>query len=206
MTQFTEVQSWSHFVASANELFAGVDDKNSIDDGRYIYGIAALAQQLRQMPPGSTFTNAGLGPGIRTGPVKLPTKQPYFVLKWEFAPGAILPPHDHPNYSFVTLLLSGSMRIQNFEIDGAAPAYDDTTQFAVTRTQDQWLRPGSVNTLTRSRDYVHTLVAGAAGATGIDIGILHTSDVGFSYLEVADGPEAQSARWDRLLTRAVRGK
>ena len=120
---------------------------------------------------------------------------------------AVLPFHNHPNYSFVTLVLEGSLRIRNFEIEGGAPEYDDETPFLVRQTQDQNLVAGRVNTLTRTRDYIHSFEAGRAGAAGIDIGILHTADAGFSYLEIgaAQTPSHFEARWDRTLTRAVRG-
>ncbi|MEJ2133232.1 MAG: hypothetical protein P8Y95_16775 [Gammaproteobacteria bacterium] len=98
--------------------------------------------------------------------------QPFFVLKWKFAPGAVLP-----------------------------------RPFTLRQTQDQRLVGGRISTLTRSRDYIHTLEAGPDGAEGIDIGILHTRDVGFSYLALEATSDSQRirARWDRGLTRAVRG-
>lgn len=199
---------WSEFVDRASAAFADVEDKESLDDEHYVFALAAIAARLNEVPDVETFANDGLGPSIRTGPIMIRPRQPFFTLKWAMTPNAVLPYHNHPNYSFVTLVLEGSLRIRNFEITGAAPGYDDPSPFPVLQTLDQVLVPGRVNTLTRSRDYIHSFEAGDAGATGIDIGILHTEDVGFSYLAI-DDPRPSTvveARWDRELTRAVRGR
>ncbi len=198
---------WTEFVERASAAFADVDDKETLDDEHYVFALAALAARLNEAPDVETFTNDGLGPTVRTGPIMIRPRQPFFTLKWAMSPNAVLPYHNHPNYSFVTLVLEGSLRIRNFEISGAAPGYDDGSPFRVVQTLDQVLVPGRVNTLTRSRDYIHSFEAGDAGAIGIDIGILHSEDVGFSYLAIDDPRPSTSleARWDRELTRAVRG-
>jgi len=112
----------------------------------------------------------------------------------------------HPNYSFCTLGIKGEVRIQNFETVGAVPGYESRQTFKVRKTQDQLLTPGRVNSLTRSRDYIHQLEAGNDYAMGIDIGILHTKDVGFSYLKVSDDTTGAitTAHWNKALTDKVR--
>lgn len=199
-------QDWASFVKDASALFTDVEDVTDIEDEVYVHSLAALASELRTVPDVPTFTNAGLGGGIRTGPIAIRPKQRYFALKWELSAHSVLPYHDHPNYSFVTINLGGELRVRNYEIEGDAPPYDSERVFSIRQTQDQLLLPGRINTLTRKRDYIHTFEAGSAGAVGIDIGILHGSDIGFSYLSLGDQSGSLiDARWNQTLTRAVRG-
>ena len=201
--------AWDTFLQRATALFDGVDDRSAIDDELFIHQLAAFAAPLEEVPWVPTGSNAGLGDGIRTGPIQTGRRRGFFVLRWEFAPGAVLPPHDHPNYSFATFCVEGEMHITNFELQGAAPAYDSKEAFVVRRTQEQLVARGRINTLTRTRDNIHTLRAGPDGAVGMDIGILHAADVGFSYLDIADEGDARGAfdaRWDRALTKRVRGR
>jgi hypothetical protein len=199
-------RDWNEFLEDATRLFDEVGDKASLDDEVFVHGLSALAVGLTNIPPSEAFTNPGLGPDMRFGPVSLNARRPFFVVQWQLDAGAVLPPHDHPNYSFCTLGLEGEVRIQNFEIEGSPPPYDSQDSFELRKTQDQLIGPQRINTLTRTRDNIHRLEAGSTGARGIDIGILHAQDVGFSYLQLeAEGIDNHHrARWDPDLTRRVR--
>ena len=198
-------ERWNVFLESATALFDPVADRDAIDDDLFIHQLAAFAASLDDVPDAPVFANDGLGPDIRIGPIDTGRRRGFFLLRWEFAPGAVLPAHDHPNYSFATFCARGDMRIRNFEAIDTPPAYDSDTPFAVRQTQDQHVLGGRINTLTRTRDYIHQLEAGPDGAVGMDIGILHTVDVGFSYLKITGDGEGLAARWDQALTRRVRG-
>ena len=197
---------WDQFIDEAKLLFANVTDKSTLDDELLIRQLGALASRQPVVPETKVFKNAGLGPSIATGPIRSEKGLPFFVLLWTLEAGAILPAHNHPNYSFCTLGIKGEVRIQNFETVGAVPEYESRQSFKVRKTQDQLLTPGRVNTLTRSRDYIHQLEAGNDYAMGIDIGILHTKDVGFSYLKVSDDTTGAitTAHWNKALTDKVR--
>ena len=175
---------WDEFIERSTALFDGVADKSAIDDDLFVHQLAGFASTLDDVPKADVFVNAGLGPGIRVGAIDTGRRRGFFLLRWELDPGAVLPAHNHPNYSFCTICRQGDVNVQNFEIVGAAPAYDSATPFVVRKTQDQEVFGGRINTLTRNRDYIHELRAGPDGAVGMDIGILHTTDVGFSYLEL----------------------
>jgi len=198
---------WDRFVADASDLFKDVTDKSSLDDDWFILQLGALAARWPEIPEAKIYFNDGLGPDIGTGPVHMPQKLPFFVLVWTLAPGAVLPAHDHPNYSFCTLGVKGEVRIRNYESTGSLPDYHSTQSFQVRKTKDQLLTPGKISTLTRHRDNIHQLDAGRDFAMGIDIGILHSKDEGFSYLNIPDQETGSliTSNWDSVLTRKVRG-
>jgi hypothetical protein len=51
-------------------------------------------------------------------------------------PGAILPPHCHPNASVCTVGIAGEARIRNFEIVGQAPEFAARQAFRVRETHN----------------------------------------------------------------------
>ena len=119
---------------------------------------------------------------------------PFFIVEWQLEPGALLPPHCHPNASVCTLGLEGEARIRNFEIHGEAPAFTSRQSFLVRETHNEVIAPGRINTLSAKRDNIHTFQAGKTGARGIDISTYHGPDVGFSFLELAATPREPERR------------
>jgi len=112
--------------------------------------------------------------------------KPFFIVEWWLEPGAILPPHCHPNASVCTLGIEGEARIRNFEIAGDAPDFSSKQTFQVRETHNEIIAPGRLNTLSAFRDNIHTFQAGKQGARGIDISAYHGPDVGFSFLDIND--------------------
>lgn len=200
--------SWNEFISRSSALFDGTTDKTTLDDELLVHQLAGFAAMVTQIPNAPVFANDGLGPTIRTGVIDTGRRRGFFVLRWELDANALLPAHDHPNYSFCTVCVGGEVNVKNFELVDQPPAYDSDAPFIVRRTQDQTVAGGRINTLTRTRDNVHELRAGPDGAVGMDVGILHAKDIGFSYLELElldAGASTYRARWNRELTRRVRG-
>jgi len=119
--------------------------------------------------------------------------QPFFIVEWELEPRAFLPPHCHPNASVCTVGLDGEAQIRNFEIIGQAPEFSSRKTFLVRQTHNEVVAAGRINTLSSTRDNIHTFQAGKAGARGIDISTLHGPDVGFSFLEIGGKPRDPEA-------------
>jgi hypothetical protein len=131
--------------------------------------------RFRQLDPAVYF-----GPSYRG--------KPFFIVEWRLEPGAILPPHCHPNASVCTVGIAGEARIRNFEIVGQAPEFASRQAFRVRETHNEILSPGRANTLSAVRDNIHTLQAGRQGARGMDISTYHGPNIGFSFLELENKP------------------
>ena len=155
----------------------------------YLYWLGSMAARLRPVD----VPRAKLG---RFGPFEPPVRfgvsfrgQPFFIVEWWLEPGATLPPHCHPNASVCTLGIEGEARIRNFEIAGDAPVFSSRRAFLVRETHDEIMAPGRLNTLSATRDNIHTFQAGPRGARGIDISTYHGPDVGFSFLDIDGRPK-----------------
>ncbi|MBX7219169.1 MAG: hypothetical protein K1Y36_04420 [Blastocatellia bacterium] len=195
--------NWEEFLKQclpvAKELH---QDTSGRGQDAYLYWIAALVTRLNL----KTLPTAKLGafPGL-TPPVEFGIGYkgvPFFMVEWKLAPGAILPPHCHPNASVCTVCLEGETRIRNFEVTGNAPEFSSTQEFQVRETHHEILTPGRINTLSALRDNIHTFTAGKSGARGVDISTYHGPDVGFSFLDIQSKPlEAEArifaARWKK---------
>lgn len=128
---------------------------------------------------------------------------PFFCVEWRMSPGAFLPPHNHPNVSVCTVGIEGEARIRNFEIVDKAPEFSSTQSFRVRETHNEIIAPGRINTLSPSRDNIHTFQAGKSGARGIDITTYHGPDIGFSFLDLQDKSKETEAKifeavWKKL--------
>lgn len=121
-------------------------------------------------------------PGIEIGPIG---RGPQFaVIAYRAAPNAVLPAHNHPNYSVATLGVSGEAMVSQFESDAAAPPMSSSELFHLRKTSQRLLRRGDLTTLAPTVDNIHTFVAGPSGAAWIDIAVPNGPDVGFAYLSM----------------------
>lgn len=154
----------------------------------YLYWIASMTARLDRstIPKAKLAAFGGFDPLVETGPAYF--GKPFFVIAWRMAPHAVLPPHTHPRISVCTLCTEGEARIRNFEVSGAAPDPASTKSFQVRATRDELLTPGRLSDLSAVRDNIHTLRAGPAGASGIDITTYHGKDEGFSFLDIVGKP------------------
>jgi hypothetical protein len=152
----------------------------------YLYWLASMSARLRlkEAPRAKLGRYGTLDPPVSFG-VSFRGK-PFFIVEWRLEPGAVLPPHCHPNASVCTLGLEGEARIRNFEIVGDAPDFSSKQTFQVRETHNEIIAPGRLNTLSAFRDNIHTFQAGKQGARGIDISSYHGPDVGFSFLDIGD--------------------
>lgn len=144
----------------ARELLA---DTSARGQDRYLLTLAAFAVRLGLVP---VPESREVGPGHRIGSNHGP--EPFTVLHWQLAPHAEIRPHAHTYGNVVTLGLTGSARVRNYEQVGA-PTFDSPEPIEVVCVQEQVLRPGDINLVSLERHYVHGFVAGPAGASGLDI-------------------------------------
>jgi hypothetical protein len=160
----------------------------------YLYSLAHWAARLRleTIPRAKLFRFETLNPPVHFGVGYRGV--PFMVVEWWLEPYATLPPHNHPNYSVCTLGLEGEARIRNFQIAGEAPDFTSKETFRVRETHSELMSAGRINSLSPTRDNIHTFSAGKSGARGIDFGTLYGKDVGFSFLNIEEKPRDAEGR------------
>jgi hypothetical protein len=161
-------------------------DSSKSGQDAYLYWVASMVARLRlkEAPRAKLGRYGTLDPPVHFG--RSFRGKPFFIVEWWLEPGAVLPPHCHPNASVCTLGLEGEARIRNFEIVGDAPDFSSKQSFQVRETHNEIIAPGRLNTLSAFRDNIHTFQAGKQGARGLDISTYHGPDVGFSFLYISD--------------------
>jgi hypothetical protein len=178
-------------------------DSSGKGQDAYLYWIASMAARLSlsAIPKAKLGSFAGLNPPVDFGISHRGV--PFFVVEWRMAPNAILPPHCHPNASVCTLGTEGETRIRNFQIVDTAPEFSSPQNFHLRETHNEIITSGRINTLSSTRDNIHTFQAGKEGARGIDISTYHGPDVGFSFLDIRSTPvdagkRIYEAAWKKL--------
>jgi hypothetical protein len=178
--------AWDSFlkesVPLAQQLIA--DPAFSVDE--YLYRVGSLATRLKEIPDTKLFPYKGVAPTMSFAPSFRGSS--FIIIQWQMEPDAIFPPHNHPNYSVCTLGYSGEARLRNFEIVGEAPEFASKKTFRIRETHNEVLAPGRINTLSPTRDNIHSFQTGKAGARGIDITTPHGKNLGFSFLDIGDKP------------------
>jgi len=175
----------------AQELYK---DSSARGQEAYLHWLASMIARVQpaHIPRAKVGRFGKIEPPVHFG-MSYPGK-PFFIVEWQLAPNAWLPPHCHPNASVCTVGLEGEARIRNFEIVGQSPEFASRQTFLVRETHNQIIAPGRTNTLSSTRDNIHTFQAGKSGARGIDISSLHGPDVGFSFLDIAVKPKDVEGR------------
>jgi hypothetical protein len=195
---------WEDFVKQsvpeAQELYK---DSSPRGQDAYLFSLARWAARLRleTIPRAKLFRFGALAPPVHFGVGYRGV--PFFAVEWWLEPGAILPPHNHPNASVCTLGIEGEARIRNFQIVDDAPEFSSKDIFRVRETHSELMGTGRLNSLSSTRDNIHTFQAGKAGARGIDFSTLHAKDIGFSFLNIEDKPvdaerRIYAATWRKL--------
>jgi hypothetical protein len=178
--------AWDEFlkdtVPIAQQMIA--DPAFSVDE--YLYRIGSLATRLREIPDTKLYPYTSVEPRVQFAPSF--KGSPFVIIQWRIEPGAVFPPHNHPNASVCTLGFEGEVRLRNFEIVGAAPEYAAKKTFRVRETHNEMIARGRINTLSPSRDNIHYFQVCKEGARGIDITTLHGKNAGFSFLDISEKP------------------
>lgn len=185
-----EPASLTEFLASSETLAAMLPAANRARQDAYVLAAASRAltaapPSLPKMYPMTPFDGVEIGPGGKPTIVA--------ATFYRLAPGAVLPAHDHPSYSVATIGLTGEVAVRQFEVEGDMPP--GSARFAVRETVRTLLRPGSVATLSPSRDNIHTFRAGPQGATFVDLSTPHGEQNDFTYLQIDDAPRGGSDRF-----------
>jgi hypothetical protein len=99
--------------------------------------------------------------------------------------------------------LAGEAHIRNFQIVGEAPEYSSKNTFRVRETHSEMISEGRINSLSSTRDNIHTFQAGRAGARGIDISTVYGKQMDFSFLNIDKNPidadeRIYEATWRKL--------
>jgi PCO_ADO len=188
----TDKLLWDDFIKQsvpiAQQLIA--DPAFSVDE--YLYRIGSLATRLQEIPNSPLGSYKTVDPRVWFGPSF--RGSPFFIIQWRMEPGAVLPPHNHPNASVCTLGYEGEVRLRNFEIIEEAPDYASKKTFRVRETRNEMLTAGRINTLSPRRDNIHCFKVGKEGARGLDINTLHGKINNFSFLEMSEQPSDSEKR------------
>lgn len=178
-------QSFSEFMA-LDEVGLGqwIGAQTPAQQAAYVRAIAAYGSRVADYPLPKLFPMGPGAPGMEIAPIG--RNKLFAVIAYAAAPGAKLPPHNHPNYSVATIGLEGEVVVGQFEPDGPTPEFASTERFQVRKTAERVLRRGDAVTLAPASDNIHTFTAEAKGARWIDITTPHEPDIGFSYLSLTD--------------------
>jgi hypothetical protein len=183
------------FAASAAKL----KPKEALDvrsQDAYVLSAAAAGVLIDQLPMPDLKPVGAYAPGVETG--RIGRFGPCTIIRYRVAPGAGLPAHNHPNYSVVTIGLSGEAMYEQFVPAGPAPAYGSDAPFKIMKVGDKSLIRGGVLTLAPQRDNIHAFTAGRDGAEFFDVISLHTKDEGFGNMRLKRPlrvGEVGDARW-----------
>lgn len=180
---------WEQFLKQCEPMSRQLHkDSSSHGQDVYLQAIAAMVARLNL----KTIPQAKLGQfGTLSPPIEFGISyrgMPFFIVEWHMAAGAMLPPHCHPNASVCTLGIAGEARIRNFQIESTAPEFSSKESFQIRETHNEIITTGRINTLSSTRDNIHTFQAGKEGARGIDISTYHGTEAGFSFLEIEQKP------------------
>jgi hypothetical protein len=119
--------AFASFASSCRSLAAELLDKGELDPDEYLSRIGSLGTTLdpSDVPVGKLGAYGGLEPKVELGPVH--RDMPIVAIQWRFAPGAVLPPHNHTPAHVLSLCLGGECRVRHFDVVGEAPALGDVS-------------------------------------------------------------------------------
>jgi PCO_ADO len=191
--------SFSELTRTCNSLAADLLEKRALNPDEYLLRLASLGAGLDpgDVPKGKLGRFASYDPPIELGPIH--REVPIVIIQWKFAPGAVLPPHNHTPGHVLSLCVEGECRVRHFDAI-AAPPLDSRETFRVRETENRVLRAGRSTSLTPERDNIHTFEAGPEGALGFDINTFLPGEGDWSTLEIDDRPlqgyeRVFEARW-----------
>jgi hypothetical protein len=191
---------FSDFASACRRLAAELLDEGALDPDEYLLRLASLGAALDpgDVPRGELGAFGGYDPPVEFGPIH--REVPIVIIQWRFAPGAVLPPHNHTPVHVLSLCLEGECRVRHFDVEGEAPPLDSSRTFRVRETENRLLRPGRSTSLTPRRDNIHTFEAGPEGALGFDVNTFLPGEGDWSGLQIDEAPargydRVFEARW-----------
>ena len=114
--------------------------------------------------------------------------QPVKIYQIRMLPGAVLPCHDHRDYNGIIQVLDGSANIRNFNLSDEKEKILNGQNFKITETANITAQKGSISSLSRTRDNIHEIVAGAEGVLFLDIFTFYNSNGASKFLTVEKTP------------------
>ncbi|HEY7820657.1 MAG TPA: hypothetical protein VIG29_20700, partial [Vicinamibacteria bacterium] len=98
------------FTTACRSLALELLDRKALNADEYLSRLASLGAGLRaaDVPPGKLGRFARFDPPIELGPIHV--ELPINVIQWRFAPGAVLPPHNHSPAHVLSLCIEGECR------------------------------------------------------------------------------------------------
>jgi hypothetical protein len=200
--------SFSELTRMCNSLARELLEKNALTPDEYLWRLASLGAALDpvDVPKGpqvklgrfSTFD-----PPVEFGPIHL--ELPITIIQWRFAPGAILPPHNHTPAHVLSLCIEGECRVRHFDALGA-PSLDSRETFRLRETENRILRAGRSTSLTPARDNIHTFEAGPEGALGFDINTILPGEGDWSMVELDESSGRPVQGYERVFEARWIGK
>lgn len=175
---------WDGYLAATRAEALGLIRANRSDVAGYLHWISSRLAARRDIPSAALAPVPWADPAISFG--AHPPAAPFVMIEFRLAPGAYLPPHNHPNASVSTLLLEGEAMIDSFELEpeSAPPGAEGAAR--LRHMQTQLLRPGDCNFVQPARNNLHAFRAGAHGARGVDITTQHGPPGAFGYLKLLE--------------------
>jgi hypothetical protein len=204
-SQATAEAPFTAFTTACRSLALELLDRKALNADEYLSRLASLGAGLRaaDVPPGKLGRFARFDPPIELGPIHV--ELPINVIQWRFAPGAVLPPHNHSPAHVLSLCIEGECRVRHFD-PIAPPALDSRDVFRVRETENRILRAGRSTSLTPERDNVHTFEAGPEGALGFDLNTFLPGDSDWSMLEIDESSGNRAKGYERLFEARWIGK
>lgn len=180
--------SWDDLIETVMPLADRLVDGVSPEEEPYLINLRGLIGRRREVP--KAFFDLAQPVGTQESL----RRAPLLVLQFRLAPGAAIPYHDHRDYIGVLTVTEGAVRIRSFEIEGSDPRPPRGYAFQIRETDDTTLVKGAQSTLSRTRDNIHDLRAGPAGARFIDFFTLFHQGAQSVYLNVDEQPRDSARR------------
>ncbi|MBY0566587.1 MAG: hypothetical protein K2P70_04715 [Hyphomonadaceae bacterium] len=175
---------WESYLAATRQEALELIRGNRDDVAGYLHWISSRLAARTDVPSAPLQPVGWADPAILFG--THPPAAPFVLIEFRLAPGAYLPPHNHPNASVSTLLLEGEATIDNYELDPDSDPPGLRGEARLRHTVTQMLRPGDCNFVQPVRNNLHAFRAGPHGARGIDITTQHGPSGAFGYLKLLE--------------------
>ena len=181
-SESTQPLTWDAFLEETKARARKLLQEEKTPTDAYLHFLASRMLLRDDIRPNKLQAVPWAKPTIEFGAEK--SGPPFTIIEFKMAPGAYLPPHNHPNGSVCTILLEGEAMADNFEFDGDRPEPGEAGEFRLRHTKRERLTPRQVSVLTPDRNNLHAFRAGAHGARGIDLTTMHGPAAKFGFVRL----------------------